>query len=72
MKQSDITRKVSEAERNIEEKNYKHRGGKHVLITYDYMYKVETYESSQILLTKMIVLYKGTKRLLRNKIIVEV
>ena len=42
MKQSDITRKVSEAGRNIEEKNYKHRGGKHVLITYDYMYEVET------------------------------
>ena len=42
MKQSDITRKVSEAGRNIEEKNYKHRSEKHVLITYDYMCEVET------------------------------
>ena len=33
MKESDITRKVSEAGRNIEEKSCKHRGGKPVLIT---------------------------------------
>ena len=72
MKESDITRKVSEAGRNIEEKNYKHRSGKHILITYDHMCEVETQESSQIILTKMIVVYKGTKRLLRNKNIVEI
>ena len=42
MKESDIARKVSEAGRNIEEKNCKYRSGKHVMITYDYMCEVET------------------------------
>ena len=42
MKESDITRKVSEAGRNIEEKSCKHRGGKLVLITQDYMFEAES------------------------------
>lgn len=36
------------------------------------MYEFETQENSQILLTEMIVVYKRTKRMFKNKNIIEI